>query len=197
MIEHTTADVLFTTIIGVLTLVVELTIIITKRPKPTDNVKLADKYTLAMLWFGMLVAIFIGYDIMTIGVPADSVYTMEPLNRALVSVLFCIGLYIRIAAIFKLGKFFTVSVSQHKEHALVTTGIYSYIRHPSYLGLHLMFMALGFSMLNYMAVLVLIASSWALLNIRIKIEEAELIRIFGDEYRDYVRRTSAMVPFLK
>ena len=53
-----------------------------------------------------------------------------------------VGFVIRWAAIFSLGKFFTVDVEISDQHRLKTEGIYKIVRHPSYLGLVLIVAAL-------------------------------------------------------
>lgn len=78
---------------------------------------------------------------------------------------------------------------------LVTTGIYHYIRHPMYSSL--LFLAWGAllkSVTTY-ALLLCAAASLALAATA-KTEEAENVRRFGDEYRDYMKVTRRFVPFL-
>ena len=49
-------------------------------------------------------------------------------------ILTVIGAIIRLASYRELGRLFTFDLSIRKGHKLVTTGPYSYIRHPSYTG---------------------------------------------------------------
>src|SRR5262249_5661683 len=49
--------------------------------------------------------------------------------------LFAIGGVLRLWPVFVLGRRFSGLVAIQSGHTLVTTGIYSVIRHPSYLGL--------------------------------------------------------------
>ena len=78
---------------------------------------------------------------------------------------------------------------------LVTTGIYHYIRHPMYSSL--LFLAWGalLKSVDIYALLLCVAASLALVATA-KTEEAENIRRFGDEYRDYMKVTRRFVPFL-
>lgn len=50
-------------------------------------------------------------------------------------VLFVIGGVLRLSAVFVLGQRFSGLVAIQPGHVLVTSGIYRFIRHPSYLGL--------------------------------------------------------------
>lgn len=46
----------------------------------------------------------------------------------------CGGALFRLASYRELGRFFTWELSVKKDHHLVTTGPYSIVRHPAYLG---------------------------------------------------------------
>jgi protein-S-isoprenylcysteine O-methyltransferase Ste14 len=46
-----------------------------------------------------------------------------------------VGTAIRLGAYRELGRFFTFSLAIRKDHKLVTSGPYSYVRHPSYTAL--------------------------------------------------------------
>jgi protein-S-isoprenylcysteine O-methyltransferase Ste14 len=78
---------------------------------------------------------------------------------------------------------------------LVTTGIYGYIRHPMYSSL--LFLAWG-ALLKSVTVNTIILGAAASLALvaTAKSEEAENVERFGQEYRDYMKRTRRFVPFL-
>ncbi len=78
---------------------------------------------------------------------------------------------------------------------LVTTGIYRYIRHPMYSSL--LFLAWGALLKSVTAITLILAGVATLtLIVTAKVEETEDLDQFGDEYRDYMRRTRLFVPFL-
>lgn len=83
---------------------------------------------------------------------------------------------------------------EHTEK-LVTTGIYKYIRHPMYSSL--LFLAWG-SLLKSVTIGTLLLTGVATLALiaTAKTEEAENLARFGEEYRNYMRRTRLFVPFL-
>ena len=78
-------------------------------------------------------------------------------------VLFVVGGALRLWPVYVLGHRFSGLVAIQPGHALVTTGIYSVIRHPSYLGLFVN--ALGWALVFRSAVGVLLAlSPWCRLS---------------------------------
>lgn len=82
-----------------------------------------------------------------------------------------------------------------KTTVLVTSGIYRYIRHPIYGSLF--FLCWGF-FFKYPSLLgaVLAFMSSAFLVATARVEEAESIRFFGESYRDYMKRSKMLVPFI-
>lgn len=92
-----------------------------------------------------------------------------------------------------LGNNISPTVVTRKTHTLVTSGPYRWVRHPLYaMG---MIAYLGFALLAENALIAAIAVvGFLLLNVRLPREEARLIERFGDEYRDYMRRTGRFLP---
>ena len=79
---------------------------------------------------------------------------------------------------------------------LVTSGIYSYTRHPQYLGL--MMITLG--LLSWVLTIITLLM-WPVLCVMYyvlaKREEKEMINKFGDEYMEYKRRVNMFVPTIR
>jgi protein-S-isoprenylcysteine O-methyltransferase Ste14 len=104
------------------------------------------------------------------------------------------GLSIRIIAIVTLGRSFTVNVATHASQSVKRSGLYSMVRHPSYLGLEICFLAVGLHSRNWAGLaLMLIAPTLAVLY-RIHVEEQALLGAFGAEYADYSRNTKRLIP---
>jgi len=93
-----------------------------------------------------------------------------------------------------LGKNWAPSVSGvRKDAVLVTNGLYSCVRHPIYLGAFIFLVALSLVAANLIVLLPTIALL-ALLYASIDEEEVMLIDRFGDEYREYMKRTPRLIP---
>jgi protein-S-isoprenylcysteine O-methyltransferase Ste14 len=99
----------------------------------------------------------------------------------------------RIWPVFVPGHRFSGLVAIQPGHTLVTSGVYRFIRHPSYLGL--LVNSLGWALAFRSGVgFLLTAALVPPLVARIRAEERLLHSQFGDEYDVYCRQTSRLVP---
>jgi len=110
-------------------------------------------------------------------------------------ILFAAGGALRLWPVFILGHRFSGLVAIQPGHALVTEGIYSVIRHPSYLGLIVGMLGWALAFRSGLGV-VLTALIVPPLLARIRAEEALLASQFGTQYDAYRRRTARLVPGL-
>ncbi len=102
---------------------------------------------------------------------------------------------LRMWPVFVLGHRFSGLVAIQPGHALVTGGIYSHIRNPSYLGL--LVLSLGWALAFHSGVGVLLAALNVLpIVARIRSEEKLLRSHFGEEYEAYCARTWRLIPGL-
>ena len=110
-------------------------------------------------------------------------------------VVYAAGGVIRLWPVFVLGQRFSGLVAIQEGHTLVTTGIYSRIRHPSYLGVVLIM--LGWALVFRSGVgLMLAALILVPLVARMDEEEALLASEFGATYESYKSRTWRLVPYV-
>ena len=110
--------------------------------------------------------------------------------------LFALGAAVRVLARRTLGRFFTYEITIKKEHRLVTHGIYRSIRHPLYTGILLLWFGAALALQSLIGFLLALALLVPALAVRMRKEEAFLGTQFGAEYRDYMRRTRRLVPFV-
>jgi protein-S-isoprenylcysteine O-methyltransferase Ste14 len=108
-------------------------------------------------------------------------------------VLFAAGGALRVWPVFVLGNRFSGLVAIQPGHALVTSGVYGVIRHPSYLGL--LINSFGWSLafrsgIGVILTLLLIPPLLA----RINAEENLLHGQFGDDYNAYCSQTWRLIP---
>jgi len=95
-----------------------------------------------------------------------------------------------------LGKNVTPTVAIRREHSLVTSGPYRWVRHPLYTVGFLAFTGLSLLAANWF-IFAMLLLSFAVLVRRTPIEERRLIEKFGEEYRAYMQRTGRFLPRFK
>jgi len=104
------------------------------------------------------------------------------------------GLLIRWTAILSLGKAFSVNVAIRTTQTLYQSGLYRLVRHPSYSGMLICFVAIGLVQRNWIGAAVVILPTTAALLYRIHVEEAALLDAFGSQYQAYSRTTKRLIP---
>jgi protein-S-isoprenylcysteine O-methyltransferase Ste14 len=109
--------------------------------------------------------------------------------------LFVIGVYIRVMAVRTLDKYFLTDLTTLQNHRLVKHGVYKYIRHPAYLGTLLFSIGVPLIFSSHYGFLLMLALFPCYLY-RIRLEESVLLEKFGDEYREYKKKTKKVVPFI-
>jgi protein-S-isoprenylcysteine O-methyltransferase Ste14 len=105
-----------------------------------------------------------------------------------------LGLAIRGWAIATLGSAFRTTVEVDPGQAVVSTGPYKRVRHPSYSGLLLIVAGFGLAVGNWLALAICLVLPLPAVLRRITVEEAELSRVLGDPYREYQTHTDRLIP---
>ncbi|MCU0519495.1 MAG: isoprenylcysteine carboxylmethyltransferase family protein [Anaerolineae bacterium] len=121
-------------------------------------------------------------------------YLDLPLRYAGV-VLACAGYALVLWSGIALGSMYSKEVTIQEDHHLVTTGLYSVVRHPRYLGVLLLasgLMLLYRSWVGLVLAMVLVP----ILFQRIRDEEGALHREFGAIWERYVERTWRLIPHI-
>ena len=116
--------------------------------------------------------------------------------RPLSLVLLIAGLAIRAIAIVTLGKAFSVNVAIREEQKVQRSGLYRFVRHPSYLGMEIALFAVGLHARNWAVLAFIFGLPTLALLYRIHVEEAALNEAFGEEYTAYSRTTKRLIPGL-
>ena len=106
------------------------------------------------------------------------------------------GICVRWLAIYTLGKYFTRKVTILDDHRVVQSGLYKYLRHPSYSGFLLGNLGLGLAFSNWLSLIIIFVPTFAAALYRMQVEEKALEQAFGSEYIDYCRATNRLIPKL-
>jgi protein-S-isoprenylcysteine O-methyltransferase Ste14 len=105
----------------------------------------------------------------------------------------CIALCLLAWTLRSLGKNLTDTVVTRQHHTLVTTRPYRWVRHPFYVCAGLFTLAVSLITAN---ALFLVSGGLILLllALRTRVEEANLLNRFGDDYKNYMDRTGRFFP---
>jgi protein-S-isoprenylcysteine O-methyltransferase len=104
------------------------------------------------------------------------------------------GLIIRWTAIISLGKAFSVNVAIRDKQTLYRSGLYRFVRHPSYSGLMVCLVAVALGGRNWAGAALVLVPTTAALVYRMHVEEKALLTAFGDDYRAYSQSTWRLIP---
>jgi protein-S-isoprenylcysteine O-methyltransferase len=183
-------------IVGFFVLLREGSLLLT-RFSQQKTAKRADRFTLSSIWITILVSLLAASPFPFL---RDQMETLAfPLTRNGVIAVFGVliaGISLRWWAIHCLGRFFTVNVAVHSNHQVINTGPYMLLRHPSYTGLLLEFLALALAYQNVISLLIIMIPSTYILLRRIRHEERVLKRALGEPYRMYLKNTYSLLPFV-
>jgi len=95
-----------------------------------------------------------------------------------------------------LGKNWSDTPRMIKEQSLVTSGPYRFIRHPIYTAFLLILGSTLFISANWFVGLAWIGMTLIEVASRIGFEENLMLEYFGDQYREYMKRTGRLLPRL-
>jgi protein-S-isoprenylcysteine O-methyltransferase Ste14 len=108
-------------------------------------------------------------------------------------VVLAIGVALRIGPMLELGRRFVSVVAVQPGHTIHTGGFYTWVRHPSYLGILLMDLGFAGVFRSAVALALMPVVIW-MFKRRMDVEEGFMVQQFGTEYRDYMGRTRRILP---
>jgi protein-S-isoprenylcysteine O-methyltransferase Ste14 len=121
-------------------------------------------------------------------------YPFRPWQAWLGAALFAASLWLFHRTHKELGRNWSVTLEVRDRHTLVTSGVYSRVRHPMYSAFWLWALAQALLLPNWIAGPAGVIGFGTLFFLRIGREEALMIETFGDDYRRYMARTSRILP---
>ena len=167
-----------------------LLVIVTRTRKGGGQLK--DRGSMAILWITIVAAMFAA------GYVDDRFPEFKIPNSHWIVypslVLMIAGLIIRWTAIISLGKAFSVNVAIRDTQTLYQKGLYRLVRHPSYSGMVVCFIAIALAGRNWFSAAELLAATTAAILYRIHVEEAALLDGFGAQYAAYRSHTWRLIP---
>ncbi len=118
------------------------------------------------------------------------------LSTSLFLAIAVFGLIFRSWSYLTLGKFFTMHLETQKNHQLIESGPYSFLRHPSYTGAFLTYIFTPLFLTSYYsAVVSAIFLFWAFYR-RITLEEKMLTTHMGEAYINFCSKRARLLPLI-
>jgi protein-S-isoprenylcysteine O-methyltransferase Ste14 len=138
---------------------------------------------------------FLGRFGVPIGILGFILFQHTLVQNIVVIVLLIVGLIIAIVARRTLAGNWSGQVALKKDHVLITTGLYQYVRHPIYTGMLMMILGTA---LSYGTLGATLGFLIILLGVLVKLneEEALMTQHFSQEYLSYKQRTKTLIPFI-
>jgi protein-S-isoprenylcysteine O-methyltransferase Ste14 len=154
--------------------------------------RIQDRGTQIVLWVVILASFRIDEWLHGF-LPADMPGSNSWLRPAALGILI-LGLGIRAVAVITLGRAFSANVALRAGQTLQRSGLYSVVRHPSYFGLELIFLAFALHARTWACFAVVLIPPTLAVLYRMHVEETALRLAFGAEYEDYCRSTRRLIP---
>ena len=103
---------------------------------------------------------------------------------------------LRSAAMWTAGRSFTHHLVMHKDpgHKLITEGVYSVLRHPSYTGWYWWSVSTQIVLSNPISVVLFMIAGYIFFADRVPDEEKALVNIFGMDYVRYAKGKPILIP---
>jgi len=169
----------------------EILLAVTTRTRKSGG-KVQDLGSMLLLWAAIVSGITAAEWIGNVA-PANIFGGAHWLKTAAIIVLVA-GIAIRWTAILSLGKAFSANVAIRNSQTVYQSGLYRFVRHPSYTGLLLVFVSIAIHERNWIAAAVILAPTIAAMLYRIHVEEIALNKAFGEQYASYCKTTWCLIP---
>lgn len=144
---------------------------------------------IASVWLGVALGIGLSFT------PASIIGPLRNVLFALGIAAMLAGVALRWSAIRILGQSFTTAVAVRAEQAVVESGPYRWIRHPSYTGGLLTVLGCLIACANAISLMAIVIPVLGYLY-RMRVEEQALVAGLGAPYLDYMQRTKRLIPFI-
>ncbi len=110
--------------------------------------------------------------------------------------IFGVALWLLWRSHADLGRNWSVTAEVRERQTLVTSGVFKYMRHPMYSAHWLWGIAQALLVHNWISGLASLVIFISVYLLRVPREERVMLNEFGDEYREYMKRTGRVLPRL-
>jgi protein-S-isoprenylcysteine O-methyltransferase Ste14 len=189
--NHTDAFILIA--VSLLWIVPEM--ILTRSRRPDSAAVVQDRFSGRLLFLSIWLGVSAGW-MAAYAAPGFAIHADRTLIFAVGIGLMLLGLALRWYSIHVLGRYFTVVVAVQPGHTIVENGPYRFGRHPSYSGALLTVLGFGLVFTNWLSLAGALFFPALGYYYRIAVEEKALATALGEPYREYMKRTKRIIPFV-
>ena len=143
------------------------------------------------IWIGTFIGFWLAFAARQFAISWDRTFLF-----AVGILLILAGVAFRWYAVRTLGRFFTLQVAIQPGQTVVESGPYRLIRHPLYTGSLMSLLGLGFVLSNWLSLVAVLLFAILGYSYRIWVEEMTLVNALGEPYREYMKRTKRIIPFV-
>lgn len=111
-------------------------------------------------------------------------------------IIFVVFSWLQVWAYKTMGKNYSQEVIISKKQELVTNGPYKIVRHPQYISQLISDLGAGIALASYFVVPMVIVVQIPLFILRAKLEEKLMMKKFGEQYKEYKKKTGFIIPFI-
>ncbi len=142
----------------------------------------------------ILILIILGiFDLGNLSIKNDEKYQMFRIAGLIVFITFS---WLQVSAFKSLGNYYTQDIVILKEHKLINSGLYKFIRHPQYLCQILSDIGAGIALFNYLIVPIVVLVELPLFVLRARYEDKLLEKYFKEEFINYKKQSGFFIPFI-
>jgi len=148
-------------------------------------------------WFiriGLFLAVFVA-TLLAFRQPGGTLPYHRPYLFIAGVVIVLAGFALRRAAIYTLGRYFTLDVATYTDQRVIDDPPYRRIRHPAYSGSMLCLLGTGLMLGHWLGLLLIALAIAVTFSYRVRLEERALLDALGQPYAEYMGRTKRFVPF--
>jgi len=154
---------------------------------------------------------WIGFGLQIVSFPIIGSVVRTPLFSPIVDHQFALNIFVQmlaialivssvvfeVAAFKELGKQWSLQARVLEGHELITTGVYSIVRHPIYTALLARLIATGLTFSHWMAITIAVIVYLIGTKIRTVSEDRLLGEAFGEKFEDWKASVPSLIPFIK
>jgi len=111
-------------------------------------------------------------------------------------IVFVIFAWLQVYSFRNLKSFYSQYIAILKNHQLITTGIHKTVRHPQYISQIISDLGMGFALLGYLIIPLVIFIEFPLFILRAKKEEKMMTEYFGEKFIEYKKTSGFIIPFI-